>query len=528
MPIKQLQFNQEARDSIQKGINILADAVKVTLGAKGRNVAIEREYMTPQITKDGVTVAKSIELEDPFEDLGAQMIKEVSTKTNEDAGDGSSTSTVLAQSILNVGIKNVAAGANPIDLKRGIDKAVIQVVKSIKKQSKSIGDSNKKIQQIATVSANNDTQIGKLIADAMKAAGGDGVVTVESANGTEDKLKSVEGMQFTKGYLSPYLVTDNEKMESSLENPYILLTDRKLSVLKDLMPVLMEVQKAQRSLVIIAEDIEGEALQTLVMNHVRNGLKVNLIQAPEFGDTQKDYLEDIAILTGGTVISESKGLALLGTTLDMLGTCDKVVSTQSTTTIINGKGNDEKLKERISQIKGQLDNAEQTNTKIILKNRLGRISGGISIIYVGASSEVELNEKRDRIDDALSATRAAIEEGIIPGGGVAYIRSIKELESIKGDNEDEDTGIAIIARAIEEPLRQIVENGGKEGSVIVEKVRAGKDDYGYNARTNKYENLYESGVIDPTKVARVAIENAASIAGLILTTECSITNKANV
>jgi len=526
--IKKLQFDTEARESIQKGINQLADAVKVTLGAKGRNVAIERQNNTPQITKDGVTVARSIFLEDKFEDLGAQMVKEVATKTNDDAGDGTTTATVLAQAIMNVGLKNVAAGANPIDVKRGIDKAVLKVVASIKKQSRAIGDSNEKIEQIATISANNDPLIGGLVARAIKASGRDGVVTVETAKSAEDELMTVEGMQFKRGYKTHYLVTNHEKMEAVSEKPFILITDNKISSLKNLMPLLEEVHGTQRPLVVISEDVEGEALQTLVGNHMQGIMRVNIVQAPDYGDTQKDSLQDIAILTGGTVISEARGTALDAITIDMLGTCDKVISTKETTTIINGKGDKKLLEERITLIKGYIKNADKGNAKVMLENRLARLSGGVSIIYVGASSEIEIKEKTDRIIDALSATKAAIEEGIIPGGGVAYIRSILELEKLKGINEDENTGIAIIKKAIEEPLRQIVENAGLEGSVIVGKVKEGKDDYGYNARTAKFENLYESGVIDPAKVARVAIENAASIAGLILTTECSITIKENV
>jgi len=526
--INKLQFNIEAREGIKSGVNQLADAVKVTLGAKGRNVAIERQNNTPQITKDGVTVAKSIYLEDKFEDLGAQMVKEVASKTNDDAGDGTTTAIVLAQSIINVGLKNVTSGANPIDLKRGIDKAVLRVVASIKKQSKDIGVSNDKIKQIATISANNDPLIGGLVARAIKASGRDGVVTVETAKSAEDELKTVEGMQFKRGYKTHYLVTNPEKMEATSENPFILITDNKISSLKDFMPLLEEIHAKQGSLVVISEDVEGEALQTLVGNHMQGIIRVNIVQAPDYGDTQKDSLQDIAILTGGTVISEHRGTSLKDITIDMLGTCDKVVSTSEETTIINGKGGKKLLKERITLIKGHIKNAEQGNSKVMLENRLARLSGGVSIIYVGASSEIEIKEKTDRIIDALSATKAAIEEGIIPGGGVAYIRSIPELDKLKGFNEDENTGIAIVKRAIEEPLRQIVENAGIEGSVIVKEVKEGKDDYGYNARTNQFENLYESGVIDPTKVARVAIENAASIAGLILTTECSITIKDNV
>ena len=522
MASRELKFDIDARDQLKKGIDKLASAVKVTLGPKGRNVVIEKKFGAPQVTKDGVTVAKEIELKDKFENLGAQMVKEVASKTNDDAGDGTTTATVLAQSIINVGIKNVTAGANPMDLKRGIDKAVVKVIESLKKQSHDIGESNDRIEQVAAVSANNDFSIGKLIANAMKAAGREGVITVEEAKGTEDELKTVEGMQFDRGYISPYFVTDTDKMEAVLEHPYILLTDKKISTMKDLMPILEPAAQDGKPLMIIAEDIEGEALATLVVNKIRGSLKVSAVKAPGFGDRRKEMLEDIAILTGGTVISEDKGLTLEGATLDMLGTCEKIVIDKENTTIVNGDGAKENIAARVNQIKSQIEASTSDYDKEKLQERLAKLSGGVAVIYVGAASEVELKEKKDRVDDALSSTRAAIEEGIIPGGGVGYIRAIEDLDGFEGENEDETTGVAIIKRAIEEPLRQIVENAGIEGSIIVQKVKEGKADYGYNARTNQFENLYESGVIDPTKVARVAIENAASIAGMFLTTECVI------
>ena len=522
MAARELKFDIEARDQLKKGIDKLASAVKVTLGPKGRNVVIEKKFGAPQVTKDGVTVAKEIELKDKFENLGAQMVKEVASKTNDDAGDGTTTATVLAQSIINVGIKNVTAGANPMDLKRGIDKAVAKVIENIKKQSHDVGESNDKIEQVATISANNDSAIGKLIADAMKAAGREGVITVEEAKGTEDELKTVEGMQFDRGYISPYFVTDTDKMEAVLDHPYILLTDKKISTMKDLMPILESSVQNGKPLMIIAEDIEGEALATLVVNKIRGSLKVAAVKAPGFGDRRKEMLEDIAILTGGTVITEDKGLTLEGATLDMLGTCEKITIDKENTTVVNGDGAKENITARVNQIKAQIEASTSDYDKEKLQERLAKLSGGVAVIYVGAASEVELKEKKDRVDDALSATRAAVEEGIIPGGGVGYIRAIEDLEGMKGENEDETTGIAIIKRAIEEPLRQIVENAGIEGSVIVQKVKEGKADFGYNARTNQFENLYESGVIDPTKVARIAIENAASIAGMFLTTECVI------
>ncbi|MEA2105420.1 MAG: chaperonin GroEL [Bacteroidota bacterium] len=525
MAARELKFDIDARDQLKKGIDQLASAVKVTLGPKGRNVVIEKKFGAPQITKDGVTVAKEIELKDKFENVGAQMVKEVASKTNDDAGDGTTTATVLAQSIIEVGIKNVTAGANPMDLKRGIDKAVQKVIESIKKQSHDVGELNDKIEQVATISANNDSAIGKLIADAMQAAGREGVITVEEAKGTEDELKTVEGMQFDRGYISPYFVTDTEKMEATLEHPYVLLTDKKISTMKDLMPILESAVQNGKPLMIISEDIEGEALATLVVNKIRGSLKVAAVKAPGFGDRRKEMLEDIAILTGGTVITEDKGLTLENATLDMLGTCEKISIDKENTTIVNGDGAKENIDARVNQIKAQIEASTSDYDKEKLQERLAKLAGGVAVIYVGAASEVELKEKKDRVDDALSATRAAVEEGIIPGGGVAYIRAIKELENFKGDNEDETTGIAIVKRAIEEPLRQIVENAGVEGSVVVQKVIEGKEDYGYNARTNQFENLYESGVIDPTKVARIAIENAASIAGMFLTTECVITEE---
>ncbi len=522
MAARELKFDIDARDQLKKGIDQLASAVKVTLGPKGRNVVIEKKFGAPQVTKDGVTVAKEIELKDKFENLGAQMVKEVASKTNDDAGDGTTTATVLAQSIINVGMKNVTAGANPMDLKRGIDKAVTKVIENIKKQSHDVGESNDKIEQVATISANNDSAIGKLIADAMKAAGREGVITVEEAKGTEDELKTVEGMQFDRGYISPYFVTNTDKMEAVMDHPYILLTDKKISTMKDLMPILESAVQNGKGLMIIAEDIEGEALATLVVNKIRGSLKVAAVKAPGFGDRRKEMLEDIAVLTGGAVITEEKGLTLEGATLDMLGTCEKITIDKENTTIVNGDGAKENIQARVKQIKSQIEASTSDYDKEKLQERLAKLAGGVAVIYVGAASEMELKEKKDRVDDALSATRAAVEEGIIPGGGVAYVRAISELEGMKGENEDETTGIAIIKRAIEEPLRQIVENAGTEGSVIVQKVKEGKDDYGYNARTNQFENLYESGVIDPTKVARIALENAASIAGMFLTTECVI------
>ena len=520
MAAKELKFDIDARDQLKKGIDKLASAVKVTLGPKGRNVVIEKKFGAPQITKDGVTVAKEIELEDKFENVGAQMVKEVASKTNDDAGDGTTTATVLAQSIVNVGLKNVTAGANPMDLKRGIDKAVAKVIESLKSQSTEVGESNEKIEAVAKISANNDAEIGRLIAEAMGKVKNEGVITVEEAKGTETHVDIVEGMQFDRGYISPYFITDTEKMEAVLDNPYILLTDKKVSTMKDLMPILEATAQNGRPLMIIAEDIEGEALATLVVNKIRGSLKVAAVKAPGFGDRRKEMLEDIAILTGGTVITEDKGLTLENATLDMLGNSEKITIDKENTTVVNGAGEKEQIEARVSQIKSQIEASTSDYDKEKLQERLAKLAGGVAVLYVGAASEVELKEKKDRVEDALSATRAAVEEGIIPGGGVAYIRAIKELEDLTGENDDETTGIAIIKRAIEEPLRQIVENSGREGSVIVQKVREGKDDFGYNARIDKFENLKEAGVIDPTKVARIAIENAASIAGMFLTTEC--------
>ena len=522
MAAKELKFDIEARDYLKSGIDKLASAVKVTLGPKGRNVAIEKKFGAPQVTKDGVTVAKEIELTDKFENVGAQMVKEVASKTNDDAGDGTTTATVLAQSIVNVGLKNVTAGANPMDLKRGIDKAVAAVIANLKEQSHKIGESNEKIEQVAKISANNDAEIGRLIAEAMGKVKQEGVITVEEAKGTETTVEVVEGMQFDRGYVSPYFVTDAEKMEAVLENPYILLSDKKIATMKDLMPILEATAQNGRPLMIISEDVEGEALATLVVNKIRGSLKVAAVKAPGFGDRRKEMLEDIAILTGGTVITEDKGLSLEAATLDMLGTCEKISIDKENTTIVNGNGDKGNIEARVKQIKAQMDASTSDYDKEKLQERLAKLAGGVAVLYIGAASEMEMKEKKDRVEDALSATRAAVEEGIIPGGGVAFIRTLAAIEATKGDNDDEDTGIAIIKRAIEEPLRQIVENAGKEGSVIVQKVKEGKGDFGYNARNDQYENLMETGVIDPTKVTRIAIENAASIAGMFLTTECVI------
>jgi len=525
MAAKELKFNIDARDQLKKGVDKLANAVKITLGPKGRNVVIEKKFGSAQITKDGVSVAKEIELEDPFENVGAQMVKEVASKTADDAGDGTTTATVLAQSIVQVGLKNVTAGANPMDLKRGIDKAVVKVVENLKKQSVSVGDDYEKIEQVATISANGDAEIGKLIAEAMKKVKKEGVITVEEAKGIETTVEIVEGMQFDRGYISPYFITDPEKMEAVLENPFILITDRKISTMKDLLPALEPVAQAGRSLLIIAEDIEGEALATLVVNKLRGSLKIAAVKAPGFGDRRKEMLEDIAILTGGVVISEEKGLRLDATKMEMLGKAEKITINKENSTIVNGAGAKETITGRIAQIKTQIENTTSDYDREKLQERLAKLAGGVAVLYVGAATETEMKEKKDRVDDALSATRAAVEEGIVPGGGVAYIRAIEVLEKMKGDNEDETTGLLIVKRAIEEPLRQIVENAGLEGSVIVQKVKEGKGDFGYNAQNNKYENLYKSGVIDPTKVTRVALENAASIAGMLLTTECVITEK---
>ncbi len=519
---KEIIFESEARDRMKKGVDALANAVKVTLGPKGRNVIIEKTYGAPQITKDGVTVAKEIEMKDSVENMGAQMVKEVASKTADVAGDGTTTATVLAQSIITTGLKNVTAGANPMDLKRGIEKAVAIVVADIKKQSKEVGDSIEKIQQVATVSANNDQTIGKLLAEAMQAVSKEGVITIEEAKGIETTVKVVEGMQFDRGYISPYFVTDGEKMEVVYENPFILIHDKKISSMKDFLPVLEKVVQTGRPLLIIAEDVDGEALATLVVNKIRGSLKIAAVKAPGFGDRRKEMLQDIAILTGGTVVSEEQGYRLEDTDLSYLGQAEKINIDKDNTTIVSGKGAKEGIVARVSQIKAQIETTTSDYDREKLQERLAKLSGGVAVIYVGAASEIEMKEKKDRFDDALHATRAAIEEGTIPGGGVAYIRAIAALENVKTDNEDEELGIKIVKRALEEPLRQIVANAGLEGSIIVQKVKDGKDDFGFNARTEVYEHLYKSGVIDPTKVARVALENAASIAGMLLTTECVI------
>ena len=517
---KEIKFNIEARDLLKKGVDELADAVKVTLGPKGRNVVIEKKFGAPHITKDGVSVAKEIELSDPYANIGAQMVKEVASKTGDDAGDGTTTATILAQSIINVGLKNVTAGANPMDLKRGIDKAVAEVVKNLESQKEEVGENYDKIRQVARISANGDDNIGALIAEAMEKVTKEGVITVEEAKGTETEVKVVEGMQFDRGYISPYFVTDTEKMNAEFEKPYILLYDKKVSTMKELLPVLEPVAQAGRALIIIAEDVESEALATLVVNRLRGSLKIAAVKAPGFGDRRKEMLEDIAILTGGVVISEEKGLKLETATLDMLGCADKVTIDKENTTIVNGCGSKEAIAERVNQIKKLIEHSTSDYDKEKLQERLAKLAGGVAVLYVGAASEIEMKEKKDRIDDALSATRAAIEEGIIPGGGVAYIRATAALENLKGENEDETTGIEIVKRAIEEPLRQIAANAGVEGAVVVNKVKEGEKDFGYNARTGVYENLLTTGVIDPKKVARVALENAASIAGMFLTTEC--------
>ena len=517
---KEIKYNVEARELLKVGVDALANAVKVTLGPKGRNVIIDRKFGAPQITKDGVTVAKEIELEDKFANMGAQMVREVASKTNDDAGDGTTTATVLAQSIISVGIKNVTAGANPMDLKRGIDKAVTSVVENLRAQSHEVGDDIDKIEQVATISANNDNTIGKLIAEAMGKVKKEGVITVEEAKGTETHVEVVEGMQFDRGYISPYFITDSEKMESVLEKPYILITDRKISTMKELMGVLEPVAQNGRSLVIIAEDVDGEALAALVVNKLRGTLKIAAVKAPGFGDRRKEMLEDIAVLTGGTVISEDKGLKLEQATVEMLGSADKVTVNKENTTIVNGEGEKDAIDARVAQIRKQMELSTSDYDTEKLSERLAKLSGGVAVLYVGAATEVEMKEKKDRVDDALAATRAAVEEGIIPGGGIAYIRAIEALENLKGDNEDETTGIQIIKRAIEEPLRQIVENAGGEGSVVVNRVKEGKGSFGYNARADIYEDLFAAGIIDPTKVARVALENAASIAAMFLTTEC--------
>lgn len=521
---KDIIFNMDARDGLKKGVDALSNAVKVTLGPKGRNVVIAKSYGAPQITKDGVTVAKEIELTDAVENMGAQLVKEVASKTNDLAGDGTTTATVLAQAIVNTGLKNVTAGANPLDLKRGIDKAVAAVVESLKKMAIKVDGKNEKIEQVATVSANNDTAIGNLIAEAMGKVKQEGVITVEDAKGIQTYVEVVEGMQFDRGYISPYFVTNTEKMEAVYENPYILIYDKKISVMKDLLPVLEATLQTGRPLIIVAEDIDGEALATLVVNRLRGSLKVAAVKAPGFGDRRKEMLEDIAILTGGTVISKEKGYKLEDATVQMLGQADKVSINKDNTTIVNGQGDKKNIQARAAQIKAQIAATTSDYDREKLQERLAKIAGGVAVIYVGAASEVEMKEKKDRVEDALAATRAAIEEGIIPGGGVGFIRSIAALNKVKGENEDENTGIAIIKRALEEPLRQIVENAGLEGSVIVDGVKKGKGDYGFNARTENYENLLATGVIDPVKVARIALENAASIAGMLLTTECVISD----
>ncbi|MGI5974234.1 MAG: chaperonin GroEL [Paludibacter sp.] len=522
---KEMLFDIDAREELKKGVDAIANAVKVTLGPKGRNVIIEKKFGAPQITKDGVTVAKEVDLEDSFQNLGAQLVKEVASKTGDDAGDGTTTATVLAQSIVNVGLKNVTAGANPMDLKRGIDKAVAKVVESIAKQAQSVGDDYNKIEQVATISANNDETIGALIADAMRKVSKDGVITIEEAKGTDTHIDVVEGMQFDRGYISPYFVTNTEKMEVEMEKPYILIYDKKISNLKELLPILEPAVQSGRPFLIIAEDVESEALTTLVVNRLRSSLKICAVKAPGFGDRRKEMLEDIAILTGGVVISEEKGIALEKATLDMMGSAEKVTVDKDNTVIVNGLGKKDAINKRIGQIKAQIETTTSDYDREKLQERLAKLAGGVAVLYVGAASEVEMKEKKDRVDDALSATRAAIEEGIVPGGGVAYIRAIESLASLKAANDDEATGIDIIKRAIEEPLRQIVDNAGKEGAVVVQKVMEGKADFGFNARTETYENLFAAGVVDPAKVARVALENAASIAGMFLTTECVLVEK---
>ncbi len=520
MAAKEILFDQEAKNRLKKGVDALCDAVKVTLGPKGRNVIIDRKFGAPHVTKDGVSVAKEVELKDTVENMGAQMVKEVASKTNDLAGDGTTTATILAQSIVRTGLKNVTAGANPMDLKRGIDKAVAEVVAQIKKMSTKVGDSTEKIEQVATISANNDNNIGKLIAEAMRQVKKEGVITIEEAKGTETSVKVVEGMQFDRGYISPYFVTDTEKMEAVMENPFVLLYDKKISVMKDFLPILEKTVQTGRPLVVIAEDIDGEALATLVVNRLRGSLKIAAVKAPGFGDRRKEMMEDIAALTGGTVVSEEKGLKLEDIDLTFLGQAEKITIDKENTTIVNGKGRKEDIQDRVNMIKAQLEKTTSDYDREKLQERLAKLAGGVAVIYVGAASEVEMKEKKDRFDDALHATRAAVEEGIVPGGGVAYLRCLPALEKMKVDNEDEKVGVEIIRRALEEPLRQIVENAGLDGSVIVDKVKVGKDDFGFNARTETYENLLSTGVIDPAKVTRIALENAASIAGMLLTTEC--------
>ena len=521
---KNITFDTEARDALKRGVDALANAVKVTLGPKGRNVVIDKKFGGPSITKDGVTVAKEIELEDALENMGAQMVKEVASKTADMAGDGTTTATVLAQAIITTGLKNVAAGANPMDLKRGIDKAVKIIISDIEKQSKKVGNSYEMIEQVASISANNDNEIGSLIATAMKKVKTEGVITVEEAKGTETTVEVVEGMQFDRGYLSPYFITDADKMETELENPYILIYDKKISTMKDLLPILEQTAKAGRPLMIIAEDVDGEALSTLVVNKIRGALKVSAVKAPGFGDRRKAMLEDIAILTNGTVISEERGFALETATLEMLGSCEKIVTDKDNTTIINGEGDSESIKARVNQIKAQIESTTSDYDREKLQERLAKLAGGVAVLYVGAASEMEMKEKKDRVDDALSATRAAVEEGIVAGGGVAIVRAAKKLEKLSGENDDEQTGINIIERSLEEPLRQIVANAGMEGSVIVNKVKEGKNDFGFNAKTEKFENMMKAGIIDPAKVVRVALQHAASVAGMLLTTECVISD----
>ena len=522
---KEIKFNIQAREELKKGVDELADAVKVTLGPKGRNVIIEKKFGAPHITKDGLTVAKEIELEDPFQNMGAQLVKEVASKTGDDAGDGTTTATVLAQAIVNVGLKNVAAGANPMDLKRGIDKAVAKVVEGIKAQAQEVGDDFEKIESVARISANNDSEIGQLIAEAMKKVKKEGVITVEEAKGTDTTVDIVEGMQFDRGYISPYFVTNTEKMECEMDTPYILIYDKKISALKDMLPVLEATAQTGRPLLIIAEDVDSEALATLVVNRLRGSLKICAVKAPGFGDRRKEMLEDIAVLTGGVVISEEKGLKLESTTIEMLGRAEKITVNKENTTIVNGMGSKDSIAARVAQIKAQIETTTSDYDREKLQERLAKLAGGVAVLYIGAASEVEMKEKKDRVDDALSATRAAIAEGIVPGGGVAYIRCIPALDGLKGANEDETTGIEIVKRAIEEPLRQITANAGVEGAVVVQKVKDGEGDFGYNARTDTYENFFAAGVIDPAKVTRVALENAASIAGMFLTTECVIADK---
>jgi chaperonin GroEL len=522
---KQLFFNTDARNKMKRGVDILADAVKVTLGPKGRNVVIEKKFGAPAVTKDGVTVAKEIELEDAIENLGAQMVKEVASKTADVAGDGTTTATVLAQSIINEGLKNVAAGANPMDLKRGIDKAVTTVVENLRAQSEKVGNDNQKIEQVATISANNDSNIGKLIAEAMAKVGNEGVITVEEAKGTDTTVEVVEGMQFDRGYLSPYFVTNTEKMQADLQNPYILIYDKKVSTLKDILPILESTVQSGRPLLIIAEDVDGEALATLVVNKLRGSLKIAAVKAPGFGDRRKEMLQDIAVLTGGTVISEEQGYKLENASMSYLGQAESITIDKDNTTIVGGKGEKDAIVGRVNQIKAQIESTTSDYDREKLQERLAKLSGGVAVLYVGAASEVEMKEKKDRVDDALHATRAAVEEGIVPGGGVAYIRAIESLKDLKGENIDENTGIAIVRRSLEAPLRTIVENAGIEGSIVVQKVREGKGDYGFNARTENYENLLAAGVIDPTKVSRVALEHAASIASMLLTTECVVADK---